>query len=462
MSTEHSPGATYPIRVMGIYATHWRYRKHIPSAQPGFELGLLEEFHHLFQDQLPRVLFHERVPVQMLAFAPSGRPTEKVTEITNAEFWLFVLPSDQVVAAVALNFSSPDLNESSTLVVKILEFCAYSQIEIRNIELLEYIRRRAGQVGAEEIDKTDKVVPLPPERHQIVFAREIPGKEAPSRKVMKQILYRIKPPYRQEFMPLARPSGLNQEKSAFGAVTPYVSLLFGHENFVDDSVFLTTVQAVGTAARFRQIWHTAHQNVRTFRETGQARKVGEQRRADLESLVDELGNLELDLSFSVETSADLGLLIPSLRIESFHRELYRVMELPARANTVSQMFVRLDSSIRSELRAIDIRERREEEEKRLHGAIAVSVLSVIGVPLGFIVAFFGINADEVKNTRSLFELSYYLEAYIVAGVLALIPIIVFFALHRKTWRRARAEARRTPSAALQQSVTGGAAVAGRR
>ena len=455
MPTEHSSGATYPIRVIGTYATHWRYRKHTPSLQPGFELGLLEEFYHLFQDQLPRVLFHEWVPVQMLSFGPPGHPTVKVTEITNAEFWLFVLPSDQVVAAVALDFPSPDLNEDSTLVVKILEFCAYSQILISDFQLLDHIGRRAGRVSAEKIDNTDKYIPLPPERHQIVLARKSPGKEPPSQDVMKRILYRINPPYRQEFMPLALPSGLNQEESTYGAVTPYVSLLFGHEKFVNDSVFLTTVQAVGTAVRFRQIWHAAHQNVRVLRGTGQVRKVGAQRHADLEGLLDELGNLELDLSFSVETSADLGLLIPALRIESFHRELYRVMELPARASTVSQMFVRLDSSIRSELTAIDIRERWEEEEKRLHGAIAVSVRSIVIMPIFFILAFFGINAVEVSGKRSVFDLSYYLDVYIVAGVLALIPVVVFFVLHRKAWRRVREEGRRRrASAALQQAVTG--------
>ena len=43
----------------------------------------------------------------------------------------------------------------------------------------------------------------------------------------------------------------------------------------------------------------------------------------MEFLADELGNLELDLSFSVEASADLGLLIPLLRIESFTRTCMR-------------------------------------------------------------------------------------------------------------------------------------------
>jgi len=148
----------------------------------------------------------------MLAFAPPGHPTVKVTEITSAEFWLFVLPSDEVVAAVALDFPSPDLNEDPTLVVKILEFCAYSQIIISDFKLLDHIGRRAGKVSAEKIDNTDKTIPLPPERHQIVLARKSPGKEPPSQDVMKRILYRINPPYRQEFMPLALPSGLNQKR----------------------------------------------------------------------------------------------------------------------------------------------------------------------------------------------------------------------------------------------------------
>jgi len=148
----------------------------------------------------------------------------------------------------------------------------------------------------------------------------------------------------KQFMHEVQPSGLNQEGRVHGWITPYVSLLFGHQRYVEDSVFLTTVQAIGTAARFRQIWRDAYEDVRTFRTEKLAPDVGQQSRDSLEELVDRLGNLELDLSFSVETSADMGLLIPSLRIESFHRAIYEVLELPKRAQTVSRMFARLDSS----------------------------------------------------------------------------------------------------------------------
>jgi hypothetical protein len=95
------------------------------------------------------------------------------------------------------------------------------------------------------------------------------------------------------------------------------------------------------------------------------------------------------------------------------------------------------------LRAIDIRERREEAEKRVRGAIAVSVLSAIGVPLGFLVAFFGINATQVDSSRSIFDIHHYLGVYVAAGVLALIPVLVFAILYSRSWLRTRDEARRS-------------------
>jgi hypothetical protein len=369
-----------------------------------------------------------------------------------------------VVAALVLDFRSPDLNEDSTLAVNVLELCAYAQVQIEGLPLAVHIGQLAEKSGAKAIDDTDTRT-IPPEHHQIVFAGTFHGKEPPREDVVDRILYRVDPPYREEFMPLyARPSGLNQEQHTYGAVTPYVSFLYGHQHYVDNSVFLTTVQAVGTAARFRQIWHTAYGQVKTFRADKLAPEVGKQTRASLEELVDQLGNLELDLSFSVETSADLGLLIPSLRIESFHHELYRVMELPTRARTVSQMFARLDSSIRSELTAIDIRERQaaerkrdELEETRLRRAIAVSALSTVGVPLGFLVGFFGINATQVRGTYSIFDMSHYLIVYLAALSLAFVPFAVLVFLNGKVALRAwwahrkRPPVPSRPSSLAQQS-----------
>jgi hypothetical protein len=445
MKTNRALQAEHEIRVISIYATRWRHRPQADGRQPHLSLGRLEEFYGLFRDQLPQVICRQPHPATALSFTPvsSMKPEMTTTgpsgaemdvKFSRAESWLFVLPSDQVVAVLDFDFATHPLDIDPVPTITVLERCAYAQLLVGGLDLETHIANLAWNSGAREID-TNKL--LPPERHQVVFAPYIEGGVLPDEEAVKRIIYRVDPPNRPEFMKIRRPSGLNEAGRTLGAVTPYVSLLYGHQDYIENSVFLTAVQAVGTTARFRQIWHRAHGQVRDFRYTVQNPEVGKQRRADMEFLVDELGNLELDLSFSVETSADLGLLIPSLRLESFHKELYEAMELRERAETVSRMFSRLDASIRSELTAIEIRERQADEVKRLRRDAAVSVLSFIGVPLGFLVAFFGINSTEVNNSWSIFNFHHYLFVYLAAGFLALTPVIAFLVLNGGAWMRSR-------------------------
>jgi hypothetical protein len=127
------------------------------------------------------------------------------------------------------------------------------------------------------------------------------------------------------------------------------------------------------------------------------------------------------------------------------------MELETRAETVSKMFTRLDGSVRSEITAIEIRERREDEAKRLRGAIAASALSMVGVPVGFLVAFFGVNATQVNPGISMFDLSHYYLAYLAAGFLALIPVLVFLTPYGYAWLRDRRRARSGQSGRSRRS-----------
>jgi hypothetical protein len=451
MSVEDDAADIPDVRVISVYATRWRWQSEVDDV--GFEhlvLGRLEEFYNLFREQLPKVLAHVKHDPNSVTFPPlEGEPVASTKmaglPVTKAELWLFALPSDQLVAALDLEFQSPPLDVDTSRTINVLEHGAYGQISIdgKLIEghISDLARKAKAMVPKEEVDTSI----LPPERHQIVFAAGI-GELADGEKTREEkekrieatiglILYRSDPPYRPQFMPLYRPTGLNTE-NAIGAVTPYVSLLSGHPDYVENSVFLTVVQAVGTSARFRQIWHRAHRRVREFRRN-QAEDVGKQTKKAMEILADELGNLELDLSFSVEASADLGLLIPLLRIESFHKDLYAAMELRERAETVSRMFTRLDATIRSELTAIEIRDQRAEEQRRFRRNAAVSVLSFIAVPLGFLLAFFGINAQQVDQHLSIFDWGHYLTVYIAAAALALTPLIAFLVIVGRAWMKGR-------------------------
>jgi hypothetical protein len=155
-----------------------------------------------------------------------------------------------------------------------------------------------------------------------------------------------------------------------------------------------------------------------------------------------------------------------LRIESFHKDLYAAMELRERAETVSRMFTRLDATIRSELTAIEIREQHADEQRRIRRNAAISALSFIAVPLGFLLAFFGINAQQVDGHLSIFDWGHYLTVYIAAAVLAFTPVFAFLVLNGRAWLKNRSEQRERDRAVARErngsTAPRGNALAGRQ
>jgi hypothetical protein len=285
-----------------------------------------------------------------------------------------------------------------------------------------------------ERDKLDNV-PLPsllPDPHQLVFAL---GDTAPAATAWETIIYREEPPSRPEFvLRLRRPEQLNTNGDV-GVVTPYVSLFYRQADYVEASVLLSTVHAVGTAARFRYIWRQAYDQVLRFRDQKQRAISGLQTRDDLEELADNLGNLEFDLTFSVE--------FPLMRVETFQSELYDAMDLDRQARTLSQMFDQIGGSLRSEITAIEVREQREGEARQRWNSVAAGVLSLVGVAVGFVIAFLGINTVEVPDHALSMWDGTFKHMYLTAAGFAVIPVYLILFPYLKTYTKRRARTRPT-------------------
>ena len=147
-------------------------------------------------------------------------------------------------------------------------------------------------------------------------------------------------------------------------------------------------------------------------------------------------DLELELSYSVEASADLGLLVPSLRAGSFHHALYESMGLTGQAVTAGRMLQRLGSAIRAELTAIESIERRGDENRRVRYAVAVGFVSAVAIPATLILAFLGINATQVRSTRSMFS-HQYLGMYLTVAAVIALGAVLSLALYVQQRRDAR-------------------------
>jgi len=223
-----------------------------------------------------------------------------------------------------------------------------------------------------------------------------------------------------------------------------VTVICGHPDFIVNSIFISAVQAVAAAAQLREIRQAAYSDVRQFRNLEGAGGTTQARRRALEQIADQLGDLELELSYSVEATADLGLLVPSLRAESFHNALYESMSLAGKAVTTAKMLQRLAAAISAELTAIESVERRSDDNRRTRWAVAVGFVSAVAVPASLILAFLSINATQVNGNLSMFS-DHYLGMYLtIAGMLAAGAILFagLYLQHRRAARNQRVSGQR--------------------
>src|SRR5450755_3454960 len=86
-----------------------------------------------------------------------------------------------------------------------------------------------------------------PERHQVVFD-EKPAPEDHD-DLVQRLIYRTDLPYRKEYSAIQYPGELNRRPGWLAAVGPYVSVICGHPDFIENAIFLSAVQAVGAAAQ---------------------------------------------------------------------------------------------------------------------------------------------------------------------------------------------------------------------
>lgn len=442
---------TPKVRIVNIYSTNYLYlgTKERPLNEE-LLLGSLASYYDQYRNQLPRLLPEEfltepGVPPQVQFRREVPGIADAVTEVL-----LFALPSNQVILVVWFGIDC-DLDDLAPI-VGVLEEGIEGGILIDGESLEETLNTRLA--GIREMKPERKAgadsdtPPLLPERHQLVFIRrDTAAEEVPSPDTVRTIVYRRTPPFTEEFARPKVPEQLNQVRPArtgpdapgnavkwrqllrldeplrenhesehrkitLGVVTPYVSLLFGHQPYIEESVLLSSVHAVGTASQFRRIWSETYEQVQLFRRTKQEQEPGRQTRDSLEDLADRLGNLEFDLTFSVE--------FPQLRVESFQAALYDAMDLSNQAKTLSTMFTQVASSVRSEITAISVREQRRSEGRRHWNAFAAGLLSLAGVSVGLVVAFLGTNTRQVPDnpTLSMWHVQF-LGLYLTAGLFAL-------------------------------------------
>lgn len=173
---------------------------------------------------------------------------------------------------------------------------------------------------------------------------------------------------------------------------------------------LVLVCALGVLQRARhQAFDALSLNERAkLASTGDARTL-------VSELSAQLNELQLDLSFGVEAYVD-SVLIPDLVVERFQTSLRDGMGIADALANTSRMLERLQSVIQARLSALSAAASDQEEQRHRIFSLIIAIGSMISLPPALLLAFFGVNGREVDESASMFDLSRYWPAYLLAWV----------------------------------------------
>ncbi len=282
--------------------------------------------------------------------------------------------------------------------------------------------------------------------HQMVFLsadhaglREGPDRVRLDRERMLQLVYREADSMRTDFTSVEFPGELNRSTLTTSAVGSYVSVFCGHQDYLENACLLSAVTVLGALCHMRTSYEAVNNAVTRLQDAAQLRE--RERRAQLTELYALLTGVELVISGSVESVFDIGMRIPSLRVEAFHAALVRALRIPERSEVLSNAVARLKSVAQSEAQYLEANEQIATVHRRRTWSVAAGLLSTVAAPLGLLLMYFSVSASEIDPKRSMFDLQHYGIVYVVfaASLLSsLLIVLSFFWYDHPRRRRARA------------------------
>lgn len=375
--------------------------------------GRLEQHVRHNEDVLPRCQrYHDLPPERARWKRAEGRV--RVNRFTVSQW---TLPASDATFLVQLVDLAVDTAVSD--VIRALEDMYYG-------DLLDSATGMAGFAGTS---------PHPtPKTHQMVIWPDDDHRGDLSEDQIQRLVYRADLPARPEFTRIARPDELNRRVGRGAACGPFVSVLWGQQDYIENCGFISALMAasasavigdaqrelVAEIARLDQVFGITHQ------DDSAVSSVQSSREAIMHAnrLVTRTENR---IATCIDGFSTLMPLIPGLRTESYHRALFAALDAEQNRETLERLLARVKEMVRIEQELLAAAIDQAAEARSLRWTISLGAATVLTLPFGLIFGFLGVSASEVSADRSMFD-SQYWPIYALVGTAALVICVVHVTL----------------------------------
>jgi hypothetical protein len=397
------------------------------AAAEVFHLGPYEDHYRDAARLLPRLLDEIIVPGHDLSWNRLGEAT--LVQRVTASAW--DVPACSIVLVLEFVIASASVRD----LIDVMEDVRYRDVTRLNSALLSGLDLSVhGEFNGDLLDKGSIT-------HRLILLPE--SATRPSWDYDQRLIYKADLAAVQEHCRIAYPHELNRREHAVAAVGTEGSVLWGQEEWLENAVTLSAIQLVGSASKVREIDRRAYDELSQFDDSNSTLLTANLRRTERSRVIDAaraLSDIEAQLTFGVEATQNLMLIVPSARVDTFHRQLYGNFDLRLQADLASRMLERLRAAINSRVLEIDTHEAQLTADRlqlvadrRRPFDLSVALLTLLVVSPTLVFGFLGSNVSEVPTGVSIFDsrLRYWVFGLGLAPVILLGVVWIYWWLNRR-------------------------------
>ena len=385
----------------------------------------LGRFEHLFTEVdtlLPRVVGQHH-------WSPKSLTGHRTTDgqILSVETALLTSQLSGVVLLLQLGYegSLPD-------VTGLLAGTCFGKTELclDGVPMLEAVRRQARLDLQGSGDSQDSLsLELGRDVHQIVAIAsdcqsELIGATPlgrPPTGPMLSLIYRVWADHRPDSHSVRFPVELNRRVGTVGAHARGVTVLLNQPAHVEQTLVAIAVSLLAALTRLREIRLQTESAMRSF--VGPAGQTGEGPSVRISRLADQIADLQIALSFGVESHLD-SLMMPEVVLDGYRESLIDSLGVGGGLSATTKMLDRLTAAVHARVQDQDAANERAADERRRRWSIAVGYLSGVAVPLTILFAFFAIGTSDVQRSESMLNLRVFWPIYALILGLVLVGVLL--------------------------------------